>query len=166
MPASKVGIFRSGFYWLVDSNGNQQWDAPPDTAFAYGGIAGDIAVSGDWDGSGKTKIGIYRSSNGLWLLDYNGNGVFDSGDKVYSFGGVSGDVPVVGDWNGDGRSKIGIFRQGYFWILDFNGNGTFDQNEPAFAFGGVAGDVFLSQGIGREMVFPRWVSFGPATTGF
>ena len=63
MPASKVGIFRSGFYWLVDSNGNQQWDAPPDTAFAYGGIAGDIAVSGDWDGSGKTKIGIYRSSN-------------------------------------------------------------------------------------------------------
>ena len=141
--ASRVGIFRGGFFWLLDVDGNQQFDSPPDRAFAFGGIPGDIPITGDWNGSGTTKVGVYRSSNGLFLLDYDGDGQFTAADKVYSLGvgTQSGDVPVVGDWNGDGRSKVGIFRQGFFWILDTNGNGTFDAGDQSFAFGGVAGDV-------------------------
>lgn len=103
--------------------------------------AGDIPVAGDWSGSGTTKIGIYRPSAGIWFLDYNGNGVFDAGDKIYNFGGIAGDIPVVGDWTGSGFTKVGIFRAGFFWLLDINGDGIFDNGDQAFAFGGVPGDV-------------------------
>src|SRR5215469_7475763 len=81
-PASRaqveVGIFRGGFLWLIDADGNRQFNSPPDRSFAFGGIPGDIPITGDWSGSGTTKVGIYRSSNGLFLLDYNGDGIFDS----------------------------------------------------------------------------------------
>jgi hypothetical protein len=82
------------------------------------GLAGDIPVAGDWDGSGVRRIGVFR--NGTWLLDINGNGVFDAGDKTVMFG-QAGDVPVVGDWNGTGKIKLGLFRQGTF-ILDLSGH--------------------------------------------
>lgn len=82
------------------------------------GLAGDIPVSGDWTGSGVKRIGVFR--NGTWLLDINGNGVFDAGDKTVQFG-QAGDLPVMGDWNGTGQIKIGLFRQGTF-ILDLSGH--------------------------------------------
>ena len=84
--------------------------------------------SGDWNGDGYTKIGIYRPSNGLFILDSNGDGQLDAGDAVFNLhiGIQAGDIPVVGDWNGDGRSKVGYFRQGFLWILDYNGNGVYE----------------------------------------
>ncbi len=33
-------------------------------------------VVGDWNGDGKTKIGIFR--NGTWYLDADGNGIYES----------------------------------------------------------------------------------------
>jgi len=142
--ASHVGVFRFGYFWLLDVDGNQQFNSPPDLAFPFGGVPGDIPIVGDWNGNGHTKVGIYRPGNGLFILDSNGNGVFDSGDAVYDLGvGTQpGDIPMVGDWNGDGRSKVGLFRQGFFWILDYNGNGVFEQGiDTTYAFGGVSGDV-------------------------
>jgi len=142
-PAN-VGIFRFGYFWILDADGNRAFDSPPDLAFPYGGVPGDIPITGDWNGNGHTKVGVYRPSNGLFILDTNGNGVFDAGDYVYDLGvGTQpSDLPVVGDWNGDGRTKVGLFRQGFFWILDYNGNGVFEQGiDKAFPFGGVAGDV-------------------------
>jgi hypothetical protein len=82
------------------------------------GQAGDLPIAGDWDGSGVKRIGVFR--NGSWLLDINGNGVFDAGDKTVSFG-QAGDVPVVGDWNDTGKIKLGLYRQGSF-ILDLSGH--------------------------------------------
>ena len=142
--ASAPGVFRSGFLWLLDADGNHQFNAPPDKTFAFGGIPGDIPITGDWSGSGSTKVGVYRSSNGLFILDYDGDGLLTAADKVFALGvGTQpGDIPVVGDWNGSGTSKVGIFRQGFFWILDTNGNGVFEQGiDAAFAFGGTPGDI-------------------------
>jgi hypothetical protein len=142
--SARAGIFRAGFFWLEDVDGNRQFTAPPDRAFAFGGLAGDIPITGDWSGTGTTKVGVYRSAHGTFLLDYDGDGQFTSADRLYDLGvGTQpNDVPVIGDWNGDGRSKVGIFRAGFFWILDNNGNGAFQQGvDQAFAFGGVAGDV-------------------------
>ncbi len=82
------------------------------------GIAGDIPVSGDWDGTGVKRIGVFR--NGTWILDINGNGVIDAADRTVVFG-QAGDRPVVGDWNGTRRVKLGLFRQGTF-ILDLSGH--------------------------------------------
>ena len=144
LSPSSYGVFRSGFYWLEDVDGNQQFNQPPDQAFAFGGVAGDIPITGDWNGDGRTKVGVYRPSNGLFILDTNGNQQFDAGDAVYNLGvgTQAGDRPVVGDWNGNGRTKVGLFRQGFFWILDYNGNGVFEQGiDKTYVFGGVAGDV-------------------------
>jgi len=43
-------------------------------------------VTGDWNGTGTTKIGIY--TDGLWYLDINGNGAWDGEptDKIAVFG--------------------------------------------------------------------------------
>src|SRR5271157_741178 len=87
---SKVGVFRSGFLWLLDANGNEVFDGTGpglDLVEAFGGIAGDIPITGDWSGTGTTKIGIYRASNGLFLLDYNDNGTFDGClvDRCYQY---------------------------------------------------------------------------------
>ncbi len=158
---SNAGIFRQGFLWVLNADGSQQMNVPPDIQCAFGGIPGDIPISGDWTGDGYTKIGIYRPSNGLFILDSNGNGVMDAGDAVFNLqiGEAAGDVPVVGDWNGDGRSKVGYFRQGFLWILDTNGNHVFEQGiDQVFSFGGVTGDVpvvgdWTGTGISKIGVF-------------
>jgi hypothetical protein len=142
MGAAKVGIFRDGFEWILDANGDEQFSTPPDFVYAYGGILGDLPITGDWNGSGTTKVGIFRTHGGKlqFILDSNGDGVFDTGDAVYNFGTYqAGDLPVVGDWNGDGTTKVGVFRGGYWWMLDYTGTGT--TFGVQFAFGGVAGDV-------------------------
>jgi hypothetical protein len=98
------------------------------------GLAGDLPIAGDWDGSGVKRIGVFR--NGSWLLDINGNGVFDAGDKTVSFG-QAGDIPVVGDWNGTGKIKLGLYRQGTF-ILDLSGHlsgVSTGVSDASFAFG-------------------------------
>ena len=81
------------------------------------GNPGDIVILGDWNQSGTVKVGVFR--NGTWILDTNGNGVLDAGDRQFTFG-QAGDVPVVGDWNGSGAIKAGLFRSGT-WILDLSG---------------------------------------------
>jgi len=146
---SSPGILRSSNgLWLLDTNANNAYDQGIDkvTMFAGNGLtplAGDIAVAGDWNGNGITKIGLYRPSTGTWFLDYNGNGVFDGPvvDRQYQYGGVAGDIPVAGDWNGSGVSKIGIFRGGFEWLLNVSGNGAFSggTNDEVFAFGGLKG---------------------------
>ena len=41
---SNPGIFRKGFFWVLDTNGNQRVGS----AFAFGGLAGDKPVIGQW----------------------------------------------------------------------------------------------------------------------
>ena len=51
----------------------------------FRGEAGWTPIVGDWNGNGTTKIGVYK--DGILYLDYNGNGVWDSGsDKGFNFG--------------------------------------------------------------------------------
>lgn len=162
---SKIGLYRpSTGTWFLDYNGNGVYDGPvTDRQYQYGGISDDIPVVGDWNGSGFSKLGIFRSGF-LWLLDTNGNGVFDSGDQVFAFGGATGctgplpsfystepagscDVPVVGDWDSSGTTKVAIVRaipgtsQPFLWILDTTGSHVFGPSSTIFAFGGVQGDV-------------------------
>ena len=136
VPVAKAAVFLNGT-WIIDQNDNHAVDSfPPDREIQWGS-AGVKPVMGDWNGSGTTKVGLY--SNGLWYLDYNGDGIFTPGiDKVYNFG-TSASTPVVGDWNGDGRTKIGIYQSGVF-ILDSNGNGVYDVGtDPFFGWGPTSG---------------------------
>lgn len=117
------GIFMPGGQFILDTNGNRQEDSGD---FKYGfGLSGDIAIVGDWNGDGVTKIGVFRG--GQWFLDYNGNGIWDGPDVDRHFAfGLSTDSPVVGDWDGTGTTKIGVVRAGGSWSLDWNGNGNWD----------------------------------------
>ncbi|HXZ37609.1 MAG TPA: hypothetical protein VEL68_16425, partial [Thermodesulfobacteriota bacterium] len=89
--------YRNGA-WFLDLNGNGVWDGcGTDAYIASFGLPTDIPVTGDWPGSGTTKIGTYR--NGAWFLDLNGNGVWDGCGVdlcIPSFGGFPGDLPITG----------------------------------------------------------------------
>jgi hypothetical protein len=153
LNTTRVGVFRNGNSFLLDSTGAEQFVAGSSrfiTTFLPpgGALAGDIGVAGDWTGDTHFKVGIYRPSTGQWFLDSNNDGIWDAGDanypNGYSYGGIAGDVPVVGDWGGLGRSCIGIFRSGFLWVLNIGCTGSFTgvaANDAVFPFGGIAGDV-------------------------
>ena len=144
----RIGVFRNG-EWYRDADGSGSWNTG-DTVSVFG-AAGDIPVSGDWNGSGTTKAGAYKG-NGVWWLDLNGNGVLDTGE-TFSFG-IAGDVPVVGDWTGNGSTKIGVFRNGT-WYLDMNGNGIFDAATDLITTFGIPGDVPITgdwNGTGKTKI--------------
>jgi hypothetical protein len=126
--ATKIGVYHNGV-WYLDLSGNGAWDGTPTDGLHYfgGGLTGAIPVTGDWTGTGATKIGVYH--NGVWYLDLNGNGGWDGTptDGLYpDFGiGLTGAVPVTGDWTGTGITRIGVYWDG-LWYLDLNGNGAWD----------------------------------------
>ncbi len=129
----RIGIFRPSTHsWYFDLNGNETLDKCKRTDLCKKsfGLAGDIPVVGDWSGTGKTKIGVFRPTTGQWILDLNGDikmGKRCSGDFCVSSFGQAGDLPVVGDWDGSGTDNIGVFRPSTGdWLLDLNGNGVFE----------------------------------------
>ncbi len=126
-----IGVYRpSKGEWFLDTNGNGQWDGcDVDKCLGPFGADGDLPIVGDWNGTGKASIGIYRPSTGEWFLDTNGNGQWDGCDVDKCLGpfGADGDLPIVGDWNGTGKTSIGVYRPSTGdWFLDMNGNGNFD----------------------------------------
>jgi len=82
-------------------------------------------------------LGNYKG-NGIWAVDYNGNGAWDGTgvDRVFVFGSPT-DLPVVGDWNGDAKDEIGNYKGNGVWALDYNGNGVWDGTgtDRVFVFG-------------------------------
>ena len=86
-------------------------------------------MTGDWNGDGITKVGVYN--NGTWRLDVNGNGKWDEGDVEIRGFGSKESVPVVGDFNGDGIDEVGIFENGR-WTVDTNGD---HKPDNTFEFG-------------------------------
>ena len=157
-----VGVYRppgtpfnntTGGQWLLREEltaGN------PDIEFAYGG-PGDIPVVGDWTGSGRARIGVYRppgtpfnnTTGGQWLLREEltaGNP-----DIEFAYGGP-GDIPVVGAWTGPVKdavmpTTIGVYRPsgsplnnttGGQWLL--RNSNTAGNPDIDFAYGG-PGDI-------------------------
>ena len=97
-------VNQGGVWIIADTNG------VPVQKYRFG-LRGAIPVTGDWNGNGVTKIGVFI--DGLWFLDLNGNGIWDEND-LWAKLGQHGDRPVSGDWDGDGKSDIGIFGPTWF----------------------------------------------------
>jgi len=133
----KIGVYDPlGSTWYLDYNGNGVWDCTPADKSYYFGFAGAIPATGDWNGSGIAKIGVYDPHASTWYLDWDGDGEWDGtpADRSYHFG-FAGAVPVTGDWNGTGTASIGVFRDAE-WYLDMNGDGHWDSGEDArYTFG-------------------------------
>jgi hypothetical protein len=98
----EIGVFvPSQGMWYLDLNGNGKWDGCSiDKCLGPFGTTGDLPVVGDWDGTGKVRIGVFRPSTGMWYVDTSGNGKFDGCNKDACLGpfGQQGDLPVVGRW--------------------------------------------------------------------
>jgi hypothetical protein len=60
------------------------------------GQAGDIPVIGDWDNTGKQRIGVFRQSQ--WWLDMNGDHVWTAPKDKMFFYGAPGDLPALSAW--------------------------------------------------------------------
>ena len=175
VKTSQIGIFRpstpvgaAAGVFALDANGNNTWDTPADALIAFG-VAGDIPVAGDWDGTGVVRIGVYRPSNASWYLDMNNNGKWDPGtDLAFTFGipsatctpntaaglAACGDIPVVGDWGGTGTTKVGIFRSSIgTWYLDLNNNHAWDPGTDGVFVYGQPGDLpVVSNWSGRALL--------------
>ncbi len=155
----------SGWYPITFSSGLWNFDVCHDAGFdgasstqtyTYYGEATDVPIVGDWNGTGATKIGVFR--NGTWILNMNGTGKNSSSDRQFTFG-QAGDIPIVGDWDGTGFLKAGLFRKGLF-ILDLSGHMSgvpTGKQDLSFTFGlstdiPVAGD-WGSTGVTKIGVF-------------
>ena len=98
---SELGLFRpSTGEWFLDYDGKKSWSGCSKERCITFGAPGDQPVTGDWNGSGTSKIGVFRPSSGEWFLDYNGNGIWDGcGTDLCSENfGMPGDIPVAGKW--------------------------------------------------------------------
>jgi hypothetical protein len=83
----------------------------------------------------SSKIGIFRSSSGIWSLDSNGNNIWEISDKSLSWG-LPNDIPVIGDWDGDGNDGIGIFRPSSgIWSIDSNENFIWEVSDKSLSWG-------------------------------
>ena len=155
-----IGVFRTApdgvtGEFILDTNGDHIMDAGDET-FTFG-LATDHIVVGDWNGDGKTKVGVFRDAasfnpadagDAIFSLDTNGNHQFDAGDQVFVFGLIT-DHLIVGDWNGAGKSEVGVYRDGStapagnplfapgtaLFSLDTNGDLTFDSGDQVFLYG-------------------------------
>lgn len=73
---------------------------------SFGG-AGDKLVPGDYDGDGRTDLGLFRQNGGAAVWEILRSS--DSGTTTVVFG-FSTDIPVRGDFDGDGRADIAVYR--------------------------------------------------------
>ena len=53
-------------------------------------MAGDVPVSGDYDGDGKTDIGVWRPSSGIWYILSSA----DPGTYTATAWGMNGDEAI------------------------------------------------------------------------
>jgi hypothetical protein len=133
---AETGVYRPGvgFYLKMDNGSTWTPSSAVNTAYTFPGVAGWTPagwtpIVGDWNGNGITKIGVYKDAS--WYLDYNGNGVWDSGDKECQYPTQPYTAPVVGDWDGNGNSSVGYYRWGWVF-LDYYGEGKYSKSYAFF----------------------------------
>lgn len=65
----------------------------------------------DFDGDGKSDVGVFRPSDNVWYLNNS-----RAGFSAIPFGSA-GDKIVPADYDGDGKTDIAIFRNGEWYLL-------------------------------------------------
>jgi hypothetical protein len=90
--------------WTLDAGTANAGNLPVNhpaaaNGFAFGGLPGDVFVTGDWYNTGISTAGVYRA--GFWVLDAALPGAPQANHLpglAFGYGGVAGDVPLTGKW--------------------------------------------------------------------
>lgn len=125
-----VGVFRpSNGDWHLR---NSYRPDTPEVTVTFG-AAGDIPLTGDWDGDGKDSIGFFHPGDLSWHLDNNLDG---RADIVFTFLGMQPtDLPVTGDWDSDGIDTPGFYRPSEATWHGRNSNTSGGVDQEPFIFG-------------------------------
>jgi hypothetical protein len=113
--------------------GQAQWLSNFGNEYTDPGGAPFVPITGDWNGDGKTDIGL-KSKDGRWFVAFsNGSGQFvNQAQWLSNFGNDNADPggapfePITGDWNGDGKTDIGLkSKDGRWFTAVSDGSGQF-----------------------------------------
>lgn len=106
---------QSAVYAILKSTTGYSF-APGQVLFVPAGfpVLGDTPVVGDFDGDGKAEPGIWRSSQGVWIIPLSSA---NYSSFIFTQWGQNGDVPIVTDIDGDGKADIGFYRNGLWGFL-------------------------------------------------
>lgn len=134
--AGKLVAPTNNFIIDIDGDGIWEGNAGGDfNGFFAPGKTNSIPLLGNWDGSadGSKEIGLYNPAADQFMLDVNGNKVWDGnvgGDALVVLAAASGPgIPVVCDWDGDGADDVAkVVGTNSNWIMDLNGNKAWDGN--------------------------------------
>jgi hypothetical protein len=134
-----IGVFRpgTGIFHLSATNAGMLTTAAGNIHLTITGWqATDLPLVGDWTGTGKMSVGLYRPSTRQFMLKYAATS--GTPDMTFRYG-IVGDTPLAGDWDGDGVSTIGVWRSSdqTFHLRNVNtaGDATIE-----FSYG-IAGDI-------------------------
>jgi len=157
LPAGPVyAQAESALYFRNTGTGYGQWFAtytPPSNIPIWFnntislGSAGDIPMTGDFDGDGKADLATFARSSATWVI-YRST---QSG-SAFQFGTPGSSLPIAGNFDGPGSTQYGVFDivngQGQ-WSLTTAGGSL-----RKYTFG-MTGDVPLTgdfDGVGRDQL--------------
>jgi hypothetical protein len=112
------------WFWLTSSSGynynmagSKQWGNQS---------LGDVPLTGDIDGDGRTELIVWRASTGTWFWLTSSSGYANS--SGIQWGNQSlGDVPLPTDIDGDGKADLALWRAStgtWFWLKSSAGFNT------------------------------------------
>ncbi len=95
---------------------------------------GDTPVVGDFDGDGKADPGIWRASQGVWIIPKSSTNYTTA---IFAQWGQLGDIPVIADFDGDGKADMGFNRNGLWGVLKSSQNYSL-ASAQFFSWGGAS----------------------------
>jgi len=109
--------------------------------YTYGrqwGVSTDVLAPADYNGDGKSDLGVFRS--GTWYINTCPNC-----PPIITQFGLNGDLPVPGDFDGDGQADIAVWRPA-------DGNWYINRTKLGFAafHWGSSGDIPLNIDIDAD----------------
>ena len=134
-----VGLydFTTGTFYLKNSNSAGNADIIYQLPEFMGGSY-NFPVAGDWDGDGKTDVGVlkgdyYGKNNFYLVINQTTNLMINTSILDLPNPATSGFMlPIAGDFNGDGRDGIGLynFRKQTFYLKDNFDYGDSKKDKP------------------------------------
>ena len=114
---------------------------------------GDTPVVADFDGDGKADPGIWRASQGVWIIPTSSSNYTS---YIFAQWGQLGDIPVAADFDGDGRADLGFYRHGLWGVL--KSSQSYSTGSPQFfSWGGLGLQPIIGDFDGDGKADPSYI---------